>query len=173
MPLNNALQIIIPTRGDLCAKGEELFIPGMEYYSVLCKGDEKGITRQDFCLNCWELFARHDFTKSSQTYWKSKVPPKKKAPAAPLHRNEKALELLKASVACDQMEDQAEAFVLAVYLARKKLLYLRDEVLDESGKRIQFYEVAATEEMIGVPKIDLSAIPIDKIQSNLAKKLNT
>jgi len=68
-------------------------------------------------------------------------------------------------------EESIQAFVLAIYLERKRLLFFRREI-EQEGHSMNLYEVAETEEMLCVKKVPLSALQIDKVQRELAKKLS-
>lgn len=169
MLLKNYAQIEIPKRSQICAKGNEPLSPGMEYYSVLVEDDEKEMVRHDYCSSCWDKFVQKEVNKQA-THWKSKVPTKKEETALPKQRDERAMILLKHGLTKDSVDAQAEAFVLALYLARKRIINLRQELAQEDGSLISLYEVADTEEMLIVKKLKLSQLQTEKIQQDLAKK---
>lgn len=167
-------QLEIPRRSNVCSKGLEGFTPGSEYYSTLVDAGRGEWQRQDFCLVCWEeSSAKQESSKTSITYWKSKVPFKKTVELPPVDRSrdERALELLQQALRSDTEESQAESFVLALYLARRRLIYLRQELKQAGEPSLNFYEVAATEEILCVKKLDPSQLEISKIQQRLAEKL--
>jgi hypothetical protein len=157
------LQQEIPRRKQNCFAGQESFVPGMEYYSLLNEDDAGKWVRRDFCLACWEKFADQ---KRDASYWKSKVPEEKKHPKTHADKNERALELLVTALQDPNTDTLGEAFILALYLARNKRLALRSQ--DED---VMIYEVLATEELLAVPKLDLSSLQIEKIQETLSSKL--
>jgi hypothetical protein len=165
-------QIEIPRRSSSCAKGHESFAPGAEYYSVLVEGPNGELQRQDFCLTCWDESARQESVKNARSYWKSKVPKKQVTEPLSRNRDERALQLLKQALNAETPHNHEEAFVLALFLARSRVLYLRQLLQQEDGSKINLYEVAATEEMLAVKKIDLPQLQIDKIQQQLAEKMN-
>ena len=168
MLLKNYSQIEIPKRGQTCAQGNELLTAGMEYYSVLIEDDEGKLVRRDYCPSCWQLVQK-ELNKQS-THWKSKVPTKKEEACLPKQRDERAMVLLKHCLTKDSDEARAEAFVLALYLARKRIVNLRQELAQEDGSTVSLYEIADTEEMLAVKKLRLPQLQTDKIQQELAKK---
>lgn len=148
----------IPRRAHICTAGEERLEPGMEYFSIL---NENG-QRSDFCPSCW----KQEFLNGARSYWKSIVPTKAQENPLPKTRDARVLHLLKEALA-EQSFD--EAFVLALYLARKRLLLLRNEIKEEM---MQVYEVAETEEMLCIKKFPLSELDTEKIQLSIAAKIN-
>jgi hypothetical protein len=161
--------IEIPKRSSCCVKGGESLNPGSDYYSVLIKGDEEGVyQRQDYCVNCW---SQAEQVPSGRSVWKSRVPIKKEGSELPKQRDARALYLLK-ELLTNQITPtaNAEAFVLALYLARRRLIVLRREVEREGQPPLSIYEVLETEEMVCVPKLSLSQLHVEQIQAELAKK---
>lgn len=157
------LQQDIPRRKQTCFVGQEFFQPGMDYYSLLNEDDTGKWIRRDFCVDCWEKFAER---KGEASYWKSKVQAEKKQTHTTADKNEKALELLIEALHSPNAHTLEEAFILALYLARNKKLALRSQ-----EENIMIYEVLATEELLAIPKLDLSSLQIDKIQQTLSSKL--
>lgn len=162
-------QIEIPRRSFACTKGLEPFKVGADYFSVLVDETE-GLKRYDFCETCWENGVKEEFLSTAKSSWKSKVPEKKTERDLFQNRDEKILHLLKTSCPSGSFEEEMERFVLAIYLARKKILLLRQELAEENGV-IDLYEVAETEEMIAVKKMPWNQIQVNKIQIELAEKL--
>lgn len=152
----------IPKRGKICCLGGEELTPEMEYYSLL-REDAKGKwTRQDFCPSCWEK--KKEEGQPQDSYWKAKV--QKEKEKVVLDRNEQILELLREALGKRTAEDLQEAFILALYLFRNRKLALRAQ-----EENWMLYEVVETEEMLRVPKVDTSALHIEKIQETLTAKL--
>lgn len=162
-------QIEIPKRATSCIKGGEPLVQGMEYYSALVRGEgEEDYQRHDYCPACWEKEINQTMQRSS---WKSVVPFKKDGSELPKRRDERALYLLKEVLRDKENENSAaEAFVLSLYLARRRLIFFRQEMNIHGNKPASIYEVAETEEMLCVPKFEISELPIEKIQLELAKK---
>jgi hypothetical protein len=164
-----SFQIEIPRRASRCVEGQETFEPGMDYYSLMTEGDF-GI-RHDFCEACWQRKASRESFKNVRGFWKSKVPLKKTESLLPKQRDARILSLLKEALFYKNSDDAAEAFILALYLARKRLLILRQELQFQEG-RAHLYEVVDTEEMLCVNQMPLSEIQTEKIQLRLAHKLS-
>jgi len=163
-------QIEIPRRSKRCSLNQEQFAEGTEYYSLLQRDEDKGhYVRKDFCNVCWEQVSK-DYEKGSCSLWKSKVPLRsfeKKSES----RDIRALDILRESIQDLNENILAEAFVLALYLARKRIIVQREEVYIEEKKMLLF-EIIATEEMLLIPKIELSQIQTDNVQLELVKKLS-
>jgi hypothetical protein len=157
----------IPKRSTTCYKGKETLEPGEEYYSALLEDETKpGYVRRDYCKKCWEDALKEE-GKLFKSSWKAKVPPNTKVPKIKENYFEKAFRLLRDSM--DDPEQHGEAFLLALFLARKKKLLLRQEI-NKDGKLYYLYENPATEEMLAVRKVDLTEIQQDKIQADMARK---
>ncbi len=159
------IQIEIPRRSHRCQDGGEEFSPGMEYISLVSEDPTKGYQRFDYCPACWEKNK-----DKPGVHWKSKVPERHHVPQEEQYksRNEKALYLLKEALKDDSQELRNEAFVLALLLNRCKVLVLRQQLEEE---KMTIYEVIASEEMLCVPKVELSMIQTETLQNELAKKL--
>ncbi len=69
--------IDIPRRSSVCFKAQEPLNPGVEYYSVLTKGEEEKYSREDYCLACWEMVRQDKLSGQLHTHWKAKVATKK------------------------------------------------------------------------------------------------
>lgn len=162
--------ITIPKRNSQCTGHGETLSSGMTYYSLLVEAEEV-TKREDYCEGCWEATQKHQLSHM-QTHWKSKIPPRSGKEKGSKTEEELALNLLKESLSEQGKEAQSEAFVLALFLARKRYLYLRQQLKQENGKVINLYEVATTEEMIPVQKITLSELDVKRIQERLALKFS-
>jgi hypothetical protein len=162
-------QIEIPKRASRCFKGGEVLNQGESYYSALILNDhEQSYHRQDYCLLCWE--SNHSKIEGMVSSWKSVVPVKKGESELPKRRDERALYLLKEALSNQESpEAKEEAFVLSLYLARRRLIALRQE-LKRGAAPFSLYEVSETEEMLCVPKISLSDLRIEKVQQELSRK---
>jgi hypothetical protein len=164
-------QFEIPRRGRHCTAAQEELIPDMDYYSLLIEVPEQGgYVREDFCAACWEKADK----QRGKVSWKAKVPTKKTADTiVDLKREEKAMLLFRETLAQGEAGDAVRLFVLALYLARRKLLVLRQQVV-EQGHTYFLYEVTSNEEMIYIQKIDLTKmrLRITEIQQSLAEQLS-
>lgn len=161
----------IPRRNPRCARGQELLAPATDYYSVLSESEEGGYVRHDFCSACWEASAKQETQQQSKGSWKSRVPAKEAEVLRSADREHFALELLKTALASNSEEDQADAFILALYLTRKRLLQARQQLKQAGGQVVTLYEVVDTEEMLAVKKLPLSQLQVVTLQQRLAEKL--
>jgi hypothetical protein len=140
----------------------------MECHSFLYEEDDEKWVRQDICNTCWrdnvhlEKIARI----KSQNYisWKSKIgclPHKKPQPSNAI---ENILELFHTALSNDNESSQAEAFLLALLLKRKKKFIERKEFKHSTGQIYVLYEDAATQEIFTVLKVGLDRLEADNIQ---------
>lgn len=163
-------QMTIPRRASHCAGNGELLTPGMDYYSMLCNSEhEGGFHRYDYCPECWKQVDK----EGSISSWKSTVPKRKDLLEQPKQRDARALCLLKEAL--EHSEDpqaREEAFILALYLQRRRRLVVRQEITDASGQVSTLYEAPESEEMFCVPKLPLSALQIASLQTSLAAKFS-
>lgn len=157
------IPIEIPRRQRQCVRGQEPFLQGMPYVSRLTLIKEGEYSRDDFCLACWDKE-----TDKGYISWKGEVP-RKTAVEKKVDRLEKAFDILKQNLESDDAADHKEAFLLALFLQRKKWLLARGEFRRKGQEKLLF-EVATTEEMMEVPKMALT--PDDAaIQERIAQKL--
>lgn len=169
MTVKLPFQIEIPRRSNACAIGNELFAHGANYYSLII--DNEGILlRRDYCEACWE-HAKKNPELASKTFWKSRVVGKKLEEDKLKNRDERALEILKAALVLPDDESAAEAFIMALYLTRRKILAFRQQIQREDGVSINLYEVVATEEMLAVKTVALSNLKAESLQKRIADKL--
>lgn len=163
-------KIDIPKRHSHCNKGGERLISGMEYYSLLLDEESQKIMRQDFCSVCWQELISQEKMGEHRSYWRSRIDTKNvKDPQAALNKIEKAFSLLKEAQAAHE-KDEAEIFILALFLARAKQLILRKEKIHQ-GCLYHLYEVAHQDEFLMIKKIDLTSSEISQVQASLSKKL--
>lgn len=161
---------VIPRRSQRCTQHQEVLAQGADYYSLIKEDDNGGFIRHDYCSACWESSAKQICLENSTSFWKSKVPIKQEVAPRSQNREICAFELLKLALSSNTPEDQADAFILALYLARKRYLHLRQQ-LQQEGQTVTIYEVVETEEMLGVRKMPLSQLQVVTLQIRLAEKL--
>jgi hypothetical protein len=172
MSINAPFHIDIPKRGQHCSLGNETFIPGAEIQSALKETTAGAYERHDYCLSCWEKLGSQNVHKGFSTSWRSKMALKRIVSDLPKQREARAMAMLKAALLRAEQLDIEEAFVLSLYLARKRLLFFRQEMVLESGERAFLYEAAESEEMLCVLQISLSSLEVEKIKNELASKFN-
>jgi hypothetical protein len=164
---------LIPKRSQRCGFNQEVLEPGSEYYSVVMEDENGLIVRKDYCPTCWENSAKQEVLTKTRRYWKSKVPKKQLELPKSQNREIAAFELMREALASKKPEDQAEAFILSLFLARKRILYIRQQLPQADGTIMTIYEVAATEEMIAIQKLPLSQLEVVKVQQRIAAKLKS
>lgn len=176
MAAKSAFQIEIPRRAHACCECEQEFLPATEYHSAITEVEpdpesesqtEEGESQRfDYCPACWEKLG---CPANGRTHWRGKMP-KKREKKEPVNRDDQAFELLRAALDGDDDASRSEAFVLALFLARRKVLAMRKEKLRD-GRLYQLYEEPATGVMIPVPKVELSQLEVESIQRSIAYKL--
>lgn len=164
--MNSLFQLDIPKRNTCCAGKGERLLSGMEVISLLTDGENKAAIRRDFCLACWAEFPKETLS-SAKGYWRSKI--EHKEPPQGSNRVARALHLLKQAIK-ESHPDEAEIFVLALFLAHARQLILRKEFL-EGSVSYHLYEIAKQDEFITIRLVDLSQEQIDLKQKSLAMKL--
>ena len=149
--------LAIPPRSRRCCVEQEDFYPGGEYYSLLEMEGVEEYRRRDFCPACW---SKEDFNPR-KIFWRSRVPAKEHQPET-VEQDKEALIFLRELLESGQ---EAQAFVLALFLARNRLLRLLKEVHE-----LHLYEVVDTEEILCVKKVALSTIQVEEVRKALADK---
>jgi len=170
MTSKNLFQLEIPRRANVCITGGEPLVSGSECYSILLEGAEEGTyERRDYCAACGAQQTKLHALSSVVSQWKSIIPVQKVVSDLPKQREVQALELLKETLQLNEDGAQSEAFVLALYLTRRRKIILRQEIKRES-KKFLLYEIAESGDMLCVPKIALSELQVEAVQEKLAKK---
>ena len=164
--MNALFQIEIPRRNIRCHKGGEKFEPGMEYLSLMVEDPKEGYVRHDYCSNCWDAVE-----EESKIQWKSSVPVRKKESLNMKEQNDRAMELLREAMEEATPEAAEDAFVLGMYLKRKRILILRQEV-EEEGQVADLYEDSVTEDMLLVKRVSLPAFDVEKVQARIVAKVH-
>ncbi len=122
--------ITIPRRQHTCSACQAPLTHDSLYYSRLQWNDDQP-AREDFCHQCWQS------TTTKGCFWKGTVlaqdDTKKQAR---LTQNEEAIQQLHDALLSQYHHD---AFILALYLERRKILALRQEI-SRSSHTIRIYE---------------------------------
>lgn len=147
----------IPKRSTSCCHGQELFSEGMEYYSFIQREKENTYLRHDYCKNCW-----NEMQSPEKTFWKGKIQHKVKDELK--SSEEMAMLYLEGILASP--DKKQEAFILALYLVRKKILAFRKSI-----DGFDLYEKLETEEILAIPKVAISELNLADLQKSLAEKL--
>lgn len=167
--MNSLFQLEIPKRNTHCAEQGERLSAGMEIYSLLIEGETKELTRRDFCSACWTNRQIQEAKEASFGHWKSKIEQRKTSSES--SRVGRALILLRELLQTTDPQE-AEIFVLCLFLAHARQLALRQEFQKE-GVNYHLYEVLRQEEFITVKAFTLSHLQIETIQQSLACKLQS
>jgi len=171
MSMKTFFGIEIPKRNAQCANAEEELNPGEQIYSVINLSEDVFL-RDDFCENCWSQVKGEDRIKKSITHWKSIVPEKKVEEKENfLDRDQKALALLKKMASSSAIEEQHQAYILGLFLARRRQVYNRKEFKNENDEAAILFEIASSNDVVPVRKFEFSDLDVAAIQKILAKKL--
>ena len=164
--MNSLFQLDIPKRNTACSKGGERLVPGMHYFSLILTNEDQKTTRQDYCLSCWEDVSKN--LTSNHAYWQSNIDAKTDVKGIQ-SKVLKALALLKELLS--QVEhNEAEIFVLSLFLARARQLVLRQEI-KQGEEKFYLFEVARQDEFITVKKLNLDSLEIKSLQQCISAKL--
>ena len=148
-------QIAIPKRAASCAQCHNDFKPAEEIQSQLLDIEGEWI-RQDTCVACFSPL-------ESAVIWKHTIGSEEKIEPENRDHIVTSLELLQRLIESNVAEEHEEAFLLALYLVRKKVLVHR--------VKMGLYENLETGEMYLVPKIDFANFSAYAAQMRLQEKL--
>lgn len=148
-------QIVIPKRTASCFHCKAAFAEGQEIQSQLMEKKE-GWLRQDVCVPCFTPL-------ESAIIWKHTMGGEEKV--LPEHRDHisHTLKLLQELIVSEEVSAHEEAYLLALYLVRQKVLVHRI--------RAGLYENLETGEMYLVPKIDFADFSPHAVQLRLQEKI--
>lgn len=163
--------IEIPKSSHICSKGSEP-LAGSEYYSALFENDEVGcLDRKDFCLNCWKVFIQEEAFSQTKSFWKSRMP-EKGPEKPPKNRQEHVFASLETLLKQDSDESRRLAYMLTLFLARQRLLALRQEV-ELDGYKCGLYEILQQGIMLCVKKVNLKELESPDLQLKVAALLTS
>lgn len=140
-------RIDFPKRQAQCSADGHIFLTGEKYHTLVFYA-EKGWQRKDLCVNCWTQLQQEP-SPAPQCSWQSSIAEKPKKEEPPKHKDERALALFKEKSIDLTQESSQEAYVLALYLARKKILLKKQEI-DQGGERFSVYETAGDEAIFAI-----------------------
>lgn len=166
----NLTKLEIPRRHPRCLEGDHPFNPGDQCFTAI-SFRSSAWHRQDLCESCWNVLKGRGLPSTVTSYWQTTVPKEKTERTLPKQKEERALVLLKEAVSAHCPARDREAFILALFLARKKQLHLRQEI-EQLGEIIYLYESSMTEELIPVKKIALTPSDIGLLQKHIADLLS-
>lgn len=158
--------IEIPKASQTCSLGLEP-LAGSDYYSALFENDEAGcLDRKDFCLTCWKTFSKDEAFSKAKSFWKSRMP-EKSPEKPPKNRQEHVFNSLENLLKQDSEESRRLAYMLTLFLARQRLLILRQEV-ELDGYKCGLYEIAQQGVMLCVKKVNLQELTNPDLQIKVA-----
>jgi len=159
---------IIPRRSRNCSRSNKKFEPGDQYLSIISEGEHDGLYhREDILLEIWEENPDQDLLKKACSSWKAKIPKGADVPQEPQELLERAYELFFESL---DKHESLRAFILALFLARKKVFIFRQEMIHHD-KLSYLYEVADTEEVVCLEVMKPTKEQIQEIQDELSREV--
>ena len=161
----------IPKKNTKCSKLSEDILPGDEIYSVLKNLDDNYI-REDYCSSCWST-VQNELEESVVLNWKSIVSQQKPRKDLFMSKDQQELSLFTKLAASDSLMDLHQAYILSLYLSRKKQIYFRKEFQNDLGQTLILYEFASNEENIIIKKFEFSELDLSSIQKAIADSLKT
>lgn len=160
----------IPKPSQTCFHGKEP-LAGLDYCSALFENQQgSGFYRQDYCLKCWEIFTKDPSFLEIKSHWKAKMPAKKEQTKVPAGHYAKIIDVLQLLMTLDTPEAFSQAYLLTLYLVRKRQLTFRQEIQIQ-GKPSVIYEVNATQQILCIKKIDPKTLEKHVFKSQLAEIL--
>lgn len=157
-------QILIPKRNPFCAHCQKAFSNKEEMVSFLNEKEEEWL-RIDLCTPCSSKHQEPSLTKWKSQFSKALVEIIEQPEA------EKGFNLLQTLAISDMTEEQEEAFLLALFLVRKKKISEKKEVIEKDKKFFKLYEHIESGEALLVPQPTLAGFSIPEVQKRLKAKL--
>lgn len=161
MPRREYQPYFIPRRNVRCSGCQQLFNPEQNYCSSILEQVDGAIIRQDHCMDCKPEKTTCDVA------WQGKIPSSATSLVNEAARCEKALELLRNFTHSEDPEEKNQAFVLALYLERRKQIVLRKEIWEGTKVATLLYEYLETGEMLHVPKVALDKLDLTLVAQQL------
>jgi len=140
----------VPKRERFCLNCKTAFKADMSYISSVNSESYDCWQRQDFCKACWEEGALQK--PLSVASWRSEVPKRQEELDLELEKNEQALGLLLNFYDGKNPGITAEeAFFLALYLVRKKILIVKNTIKTKALSRSSFLVKKTGQELLLSP----------------------
>lgn len=158
----------IPKINSVCTYCGKKWEEGAICYSSIYEESEGHWKRCDACESCQPQLSEN---AEDRFFWQSRIVPKTKKEAPPMEPIHKALEMLRCGLT-DNALSAGEAFVLALFLKRKKKLIEKKEIHSSTGETCILYEDPCSEEAFAIPKINYESIEVQKIQDELKLKFS-
>lgn len=161
----------IPRRSRSCCRTKEKFCPGSEYISFVIEGDEEGsLAREDILLSYWKEHPEQELIGRAKSSWKAKIPLFKDVPKEPAELLDRAYELFLEHHEKHSGDDLLKAFILAMFLQRKKVFIYRQEMI-QGDQTLYVFEAAGSEEVYCVPVVKPTQEQIKTLQDEFSHEI--
>src|SRR5688572_20461215 len=160
----------IQGRAHACQACEQPFVDKQTYRTLLF--DEKQqFLRTDVCERCWgEQYGQGaKDRKGFISHWQGTYEAPPAAAPEPI-KKENAESLLRKLIEINDPKHIPATFILAVMLERKRLLKVKEQVVNE-GKRIFIYEQPGTGDVFTIPDPNLQLNQLEEVQRDVAALL--
>jgi hypothetical protein len=161
----------IPKRSRHCMQCQTSFLPGAIVSSWLFQNEKGDFYRCDKCQHCLEIKCDIQ-SNEALIHWKLRIAEneKKNENKPEMLPEGAAFTILKEELEANTLKAHQKAFVLSIYLLRKKYLILHGSS-KEGNKEFSLYEAPQLGEIIAVPKVNVAEIPIDTIKKEISQKI--
>ena len=161
----------IQARTNRCDVTGQPFADGESFYTLLYRDRDDTLSRRDVSAEGWRRLKADRSAPRPFSFWRSKfVPPPPPAPEA-LPKAD-AETRLRRFLAENRPEHLRAAYILALMLERKRVLRPTDSRTDGAGgRRLLFYEHAATGETFVVTDPGLRLDQLEEVQREVGELL--
>ena len=160
----------IQSRSHVCQACEKTFTDKQTYHTVLIE-EKQQYQRLDICPACWDALYREGASerKGFISHWQGIY---HAPPAAPVEaiQKESAESLLRKLIEANDPKHGPVCYILAVMLERKRILKVKEQIKDESG-RIFIYEHAGTGDIFTIADPNLQLDQLQEVQHDTAQLL--
>jgi hypothetical protein len=161
----------IQSRAHACTACGRQFADREVYHTLLF--DQKAeFQRSDVCDACW----RAQFSEGGRekkgfiSYWQGVYEAPAPPPADPIQK-ENAESLLRKLIELKDERYAAAGYILAVMLERKRLLKIKEQIVQEDGKRLFIYEQPRTGDIFTIVDPALQLNQLEAVQHDVAALL--
>ena len=161
----------IQTRTDRCDVTGQPFADGEFFYTLLYRDRNDFLSRRDVSAEGWRQLKADKSLPRPFSFWRSKfTPPPARDPEAMPRAD--AETRLRRFLADNRPEHARAVYILALMLERKRVLRPTDARQDEAGgRRLLFYEHAATGETFVVADPGLRLDQLEEVQREVGELL--